>query len=689
MKRVPPETLTDAVALRAYADLYERAPVGYLTLDRGGRVLELNKTAFEMLGGVTREAILGWPFELYVAPGHRRHFVHHLYETIRAQGTRSCHVPLAAPRSGPLFIAYLESAALVDEAGRRVIRTVMSDATERFREENAFQEVLSAERARREEAAAVRQRIDKIAAASAELAESLDLDAATSRAAQIGALHVSWYCAVDLQRDDGAVVRAAFARRDGAPRDLPLDPYAPHGSAAVVREGRPQIFAELVHAQLFGLASGPGDVRELHQRVGSYLCVPLRAHGRTIGAMTFVQPRGVVLSSDDVALAGDVARHAALAIDNARLYREAQESDRRKDEFLAMLGHELRNPLAAVVTAAKTMLLRDDGSAPGSQRIAEVVARQGDRLVRIVDDLLDVSRITRGKIALQRRRVVLCQVIDKAVESTRPLVEAKGHVLTVSLSDRPTVLDADPDRLEQVMVNLLANAAKYTPPGGRIEVEAGDAGDDTVVRVRDTGVGIPRDKLQVVFAPFTQLETTPDRTNRGLGIGLALASTLVELHGGRITAHSDGPGRGSEFVVRLPRALDAPRVEEAAPPPPPASRRRVLVVEDNPDVAMMLQEELELLGQEVRTADDGREAIAAALDFRPELLLIDIGLPGMTGYDVAGRLRQERALDGAKLVALTGYGGPETTKECLEAGFDRHFTKPITEAALMGLLRAP
>ncbi len=692
-----PSTVSDLHAeiryLREHADLYDRAPVGLLTLDPAGCVLDTNTTLLKLLAGASRGGLVGWPFELWVLPSHRLRFVSHLYETLRSTTPCACHVTLSVPRQGSLFAAYLESVTVADPFGRRVVRTAVSDARARFEDEATFGRILATERALREQMESERRRMDQVAAASAEMAESLDLETTVHRAATVGTLHLAWYVAIDLCNPEKHVRRAAFARQDGAPDDLPFDPYAPRGSVRVVHTGRAELLPEASPADLLGLAVTRADLEVLREQVGGYLCLPLRAHGRTLGAMSFVAKRGARFSTGDVSLAEEIARHASLAIDNARLYGELQETDRRKDEFLAMLGHELRNPLAAVVTTARNMLRHESVTPEETRRMAEIVERQGARLVRLVDDLLDVSRVTRGKVTLQRRHVSLGDVIARAVESTRPLAEARAHRLLVSSAAESIAVDGDPARLEQVVVNLLANAAKYTPQGGTIEVELGTVGDDAIVRVRDTGAGIPREHLQRIFSPFTQLDTTPDRTDRGLGIGLALARSIVELHGGSIAAHSDGPGHGSEFVVRLPRAPDDEPIPEPAPsgpratPGPPSQRRRVLVVEDHPDVASALKDELELMGQEVRTAEDGPEALAMAREIEPDLMLIDIGLPGMDGFEVATRVRKDLGLTGAKLVAVTGYGGADVTRQCKAAGFDEHYTKPLSEETLVELIR--
>jgi PAS domain S-box-containing protein len=375
-----------------------------------------------------------------------------------------------------------------------------------------------------------------------------------------------------------------------------------------------------------------------------------------------------------------------------------READRRKDEFLAMLAHELRNPLAPIRNAAQIMKLLGPAE-PRLQWARDVIDRQVDHLTRLVDDLLDVSRITRGKVTLQRETLDLSAVITRAVETSRPLIDARRHRLTVSLPSEPVRLEGDLTRLVQVVSNLLNNAAKYTDEGGLIEVEArretsaNGAGEEAVVRVRDTGMGLPADLLPHVFDLFTQADRSLDRSQGGLGIGLTLVRQLVEMHGGRVEARSDGPGRGSEFEVRLP-AL-APAAPAGSPASGPdggdAAPRgvKILVVEDNIDSAESLALLLEFEGHEVRMVHDGPAALAAARDFRPAVILCDIGLPGMNGYEVAERLRAEPEFKDTRLIALTGYGQEEDRRRALAAGFDHHLTKPVEPDALAALLAAP
>ncbi len=403
---------------------------------------------------------------------------------------------------------------------------------------------------------------------------------------------------------------------------------------------------------------------------------------------------------DDGSAAGSVCVLAEIT-DRRRLEVELRaradalaEADRRKDEFLAMLGHELRNPLAPILNAFEVM--RQGGTPEGElAEVRGVAERQVRHLARLVDDLLDVSRITSARIRLRSEPVDLVEVIRRVVGSTRPAVDARRHLLTLSAGPGPLPIVGDPTRLEQVLINLINNAVKYTDPGGRIALTAGRAvdGDFAEVRVLDDGIGIPAGMLAQVFDLFTQVDRALDRSEGGLGIGLTLVRRLVELHGGTVTARSDGPGRGSEFVVRLPldaRAVEAipdpPPRPEPAPGPPP---RRILIVDDQVDAASMLARLLRRQGHEVRVASDGVSAIRSVVEHRPDFALLDIGLPLMDGYEIARRLRALPDAAPLTLVALTGYGQEEDIRRSHEAGFDHHLVKPTDLVALGRLLVGP
>ena len=410
--------------------------------------------------------------------------------------------------------------------------------------------------------------------------------------------------------------------------------------------------------------------------------------GRPIGRIHLADKTSGAFTEDDQAILVQLAHMASVALENARLYEELREGDRRKDEFLATLAHELRNPLAPIRNSLQVMRLAgaDRSAMDGSRAMIE---RQVQQMVRLVDDLLDISRISRGKMELRRERVELAAVIAGAVETSRPLIERLGHTLSVTLPARPVHLDADLTRLSQVFLNLLNNAAKYSEPGGRIALTAECEGDTVVVRVSDTGIGIPADMLPRIFEIFTQVDRSLERSQGGLGIGLTLVKRLTELHGGDIVARSDGPGRGSEFTVRLPVLPEAgaePQPGPLAQKAPALPARRILVVDDNRDSADSLAMLLGILGNEVRTAYDGVEGVEAATAFRPDLAFLDIGLPRLNGYDAARRIRLLPG--GAKmiLVALTGWGQEDDRRRSREAGFDHHLVKPVAPEELERLL---
>ena len=373
-----------------------------------------------------------------------------------------------------------------------------------------------------------------------------------------------------------------------------------------------------------------------------------------------------------------------------RAIESLRDADRAKDEFLATLAHELRNPLAPVRNAVH--LLRRLGPATAELQWArDVIERQVEQMTRLIDDLLDVSRISRGRIEMRRERIDLASVVAHAVEASRPFIDAGRHELLVHLPAEPMWLDADVARMAQAICNLLNNAAKYSEPGGLVVLSARRLDQEVEISVRDTGVGIPPDMLTRVFDMFTQVDATLDKSQGGLGIGLTLTKRLVELHGGRIEARSDGVGLGSEFVVHLPLAADATLSQPKAQPAtslPPVRPLRIVVVDDNRDGADSLALALQLAGHETRTAHDGLQGLEIAEEFRPEVALLDLGLPGMDGFDLARAIRRRPWGAGVVLVAITGWGQAEDRRRSREAGFDHHLTKPLAPQQLLELLQS-
>jgi PAS domain S-box-containing protein len=378
--------------------------------------------------------------------------------------------------------------------------------------------------------------------------------------------------------------------------------------------------------------------------------------------------------------------------DRKRAEQALKEADRKKDEFLAILAHELRNPLAPIRNAVHILRMRcpDDAEL---QRSRDIIDRQVQQVSRLVDDLLEVSRISQGKLQLRKERVELARVVQSALETTHPLMEVLAHELVVRLPPDPIWLDADPTRLAQVLSNLLNNAAKYTERGGHIWLTADRRDHEVVVSVRDTGIGIAAEHLPHIFEMFSQVLPVLERSAGGLGIGLSLVRGLVELHGGRVEASSAGPGKGSKFMVHLPIAEDstraAPEADRGAKESRSKSRARVLVVDDNRDSAESLATMLQLMGHDVCTAHDGLEALQAGAAFLPQVVLLDIGMPKMNGYDAARHIRQQPWATQIVLVALTGWGQEEDKRRALDAGFDLHLTKPVAPEVLQRLLALP
>jgi PAS domain S-box-containing protein len=412
------------------------------------------------------------------------------------------------------------------------------------------------------------------------------------------------------------------------------------------------------------------------------------------GAVRWLLARGSVTAEVD----GRVKRTAGVSFDvtDRKEAEEAlQEADRRKNAFLATLAHELRNPLAPISNAAHFLQLRGPAE-PDLRAARDVIARQTRQLSRLVDDLLDISRITQDRLELRKEHVTLEQVVHSAVETSRPLIDLEGHDLMLELPTEPIVLDADLTRLAQVISNLLNNAARYTERGGRISLVAKQDPSGVMIRVSDTGIGIPEDVLPRVFDMFVQGTSGRSRATGGLGIGLALARRLVELHGGTIAAHSAGPGMGSEFSIQLPVAAESGTAGAAHGKDgdaTPQAALRVLVVDDNKDAADSLAALLRMMGNDVRVTHDGLEAVAAAAAYEPDVALLDVGLPSLNGYEVAQRIRARCAAADCHapqrrpvLIALTGFGQDSDRRDSFNAGFDHHLTKPADLDALMKLL---
>ncbi len=435
---------------------------------------------------------------------------------------------------------------------------------------------------------------------------------------------------------------------------------------------------------------------ELIRRYGirAYCCNPLIAGDRLLGTLSFGSRAVDCFEDDEVEFMRTICHYVAIAKERLRLEKELRgrirqlgDADRRKDEFLAMLSHELRNPLAAVSSAIQ--VLRCGGAQRPFilERSLDAAARQAGHMAHLLDDLLDVSRVTQGKITLKKEQVDLRSAVESAVEAAMPAIRESKHNLSVSICPRKMVVSGDSVRLAQVISNILNNAAKYTSPGGEIRLSIEAEGGEAVIRVADNGAGIEPELLPVIFDLFVQADRSPDRAQGGLGIGLTLARSIVEMHNGRIEAQSDGAGKGSTFVVRLPLAApEAASFRGEGSDTPQVNARRVLIVDDNMDAAAMMSALLELDGHQVLTAHSGPDAIELAAAHLPDVAVLDIGMPGMDGFELASRLRQNPALAHMVLVALTGYGREEDLERSRAAGFNHHLVKPVDIEALRRVL---
>jgi signal transduction histidine kinase/DNA-binding response OmpR family regulator len=560
--------------------------------------------------------------------------------------------------------------------------------TQQVRRQTEERVALAQERARRTAVEDANDRLSFLAEIKSALGQSLDCDITSHDVVRLAIPYLGDHAVVARRQPIGdgwqvfqSKIENGVVRVDVSSGLEGLPPVLSEGIRHAASTGTVWIFPD---------ASSSGSDGE------SQLAVyPLR--GQKFGSAVLAISReesGRRFCSADLTLVEAIAARAAIALENGQLYKDLELADQQKNEFLSMLAHELRNPLAPIRTAVDVLGLR--GPDPEEvMRARDIIDRQLGHLVRLVDDLLDVSRITGGKIRLDHEDVDVASVVRAAVETSRPLIETGGHRLTVSLPENPVCVSCDRVRLSQVLANLLNNAAKYTPAGGTISISAAREGREAVFRVRDNGIGIPKEMLAKVFDLFTQVDRSLDRSQGGLGIGLTLARRLVEMHGGTLEALSEGTGRGSEFVVRLSTLVEAPKQE--TPKSADVARTggdqlRILVVDDNVDAADSVAWLLRTKKHEVCVAHDGRAAVEVAGHFLPQVVVLDLGLPELDGYEVARRLRAAEGTRHALLLAVSGYGQDEHRKQSQEAGFDCHFVKPVDFNALLRAIneaRAP
>ena len=540
--------------------------------------------------------------------------------------------------------------------------------------------------------------------ASAALASSLDYEATLRTVAELAVPHIADWCAVDIVDEQGRVQRLAVAHVDPARVEMarmlqdryPDDPNAPGGIRHVIRTATPVMYPTITDAMLMASARDPEHLRAMRElKIRSVIMVPLVAHGRTFGALTFVNAEsGRQYTDADFRFAQDVAYRSALAVENARAYRQVNAANRAKDEFLATLSHELRTPLNAVLGWAR--MLRGGTISPGKiPRALEVIERNAVAQLDLVEDLLDLSRIITGKFRLNVAPVDLAAAIDAAVEAVQPAATAKGIAIDIVAEEGSGIVVGDEARLQQVVWNLLANAIKFTPGAGRVTVSRRRRGADVDVEVADTGEGIDPAVLPFVFDRFRQGDSGTTRAHMGLGLGLAIVRHIVELHGGRVSVSSDGAGKGSTFRMSLPVVpFEQPAVADPDRPKSASSTRtaavnlagvRVVIVDDDHDARELVTEVLRSRGAEVSAVASADECLAALDRQVPDILLSDIAMPGHDGVELMRRVRERPASSGGRVpaIALTAYAREEDRDRSIAAGFQVHLSKPVDLAALL------
>ena len=568
------------------------------------------------------------------------------------------------------------------------------------------------ERKRLQEAAALEHRrtlfLERVTAA---FARSLNYEQTLKDVAASAIPDIADWCAVDVVQEDGAIARLGIAHADPARVELAMeisrrydDPTAPYSAAHVIKTGTSAFISDVTDEMIVAAARGDRERIALIRSLGlkSYMCLPLVSAGRRLGALTFATGlSGRRYTADDLRFAEEIAARAALALENARAYEQVQRANRLKDEFLATLSHELRTPLNAILGYARVVrggMLSPEKVVPA----LETIERNATALAQMVEDLLDVSRVVAGKLRLNVQPVELPLILHDAIETIKPAADAKRIALHTVIDPLVSPISGDPDRLRQIVWNLLANAVKFTPREGKIQLRLERINSSVEIIVSDTGMGISTEFLPHIFERFRQADSGSGRAHAGLGLGLAIVRTLTELHGGTVSASSSGPGTGATFRVRLPvmivhpPASDEKRVHPRQPSTdrvdrlPDLSGIHVFVVDDEPDARRLLKEILESAGARVTMASSGAAALEKIAAVPPDVLLTDLGMPLMDGYELIQRVRaaDNRRIRDVPAAALTAYARSEDRVRALRAGFEMHLAKPVDPLELASAIEA-
>ena len=646
--------------------------------------------AAERMFGYTAAEMIGRSIRTII-PDDRQYEEDEVLARIRAGEAVDHFETIRKRKDGSFIDISLTISPVRDETGTIVgASKIARDITERIRVRDAE------ERNRRQ--AAFLSRL------TATFATSLEPRQILASLAELSVPYFADWCAVDVE-EGGRTERIALKHVDPAKEPLVSElrrrhenPRTPMSPTHVIRTSEPAVVLDVDDSTLINAAGGDPEALRLLRNLGmlSYLCLPLRVQGRTIGAITMARSEsGRRFDEEDVRIAEDAASRAALAVDNARAYEELQAANQLKDEFLATLSHELRTPLNAILGYSRMLrsgILKEDRKA----QALETLERNASSLTQMVEDVLDVSRIGAGKIRLQIQQVDLATVLRDALATITPAADAKGVRLEPILEQHAGPVSGDPDRLQQVIWNLLSNAVKFTPRGGRVQMRLQRVNSHVEVTVSDTGIGIREDFLPHLFERFRQGDSTTTRTHGGLGLGLAIARRIVELHGGRIQAFSPGEGKGSTFRVGLPVMIVHTEAETERRVHPRGDTRRgpaefpmlpdicVLAVDDDPDALGLMREILETAGARVRTAASAGDALASIEEETPDVLVSDLGMPGMDGYEMIQRLRRmEGPARELPAAALTAYARSEDRARALRLGFEMHLAKPIDPSELI------
>ncbi|MGF2035561.1 MAG: ATP-binding protein [Nostoc sp. CmiVER01] len=676
-----------------YRELFDFAPDGYIVTDTNGIILEANRAATTHLN-VLQRFLIGKPLLTFIARADHQHFFNYLTQLQHLDRGGEWEVCLQ-PREKICFDVALTVVTVRNEEGKAVaLRWLMRDITKRKRLESEREQLFANEQAARIAAQEAQRRSNFLAEASRVLASSLDYRTTLTSVAQLAVPTLADWCIVDVVENNltvfnNPVIAASEPQKEAIVRELrqryPIPVDADYGPAKVLRSGKSELATTILESSLQKSASNQEHLFMLHQlQLKSQMTVPLLVRERKLGTIVFASAQpGRYYTIVDLAMAEELAQRAASAIENAQLYRQAQEANRIKDEFLAIVSHELRTPLNSMLGWVQIIRNRKLDEATTFKALA-TIERNAQLQRKLIEDILDVSRIIQGKIRLNLRKVDLVLVINAAIEATYPTSEIKDIQIESNLDSSVDKVMGDVERLQQVVWNLLSNAVKFTPSGGRIEVHLKQVNSNAQITVSDTGKGISADFLPFIFERFRQADSTTTRAEGGLGLGLSIVRYIVEMHSGTVHAASEGEGRGATFTVLLPNIelQQEQQIKESEVKTNNLSALRglqILVVDDSPDTRELVTFILQQSGAEVISVSSVAEALEALVRLKPDVLVSDIGMPDEDGYALIRKVRISEAAREKKIpaVALTAFARDEESKLALEAGFHVHLSKPI------------